>query len=431
MQNNSMPNNLADWLKYIDTISFTKIDLGLERITAVAAKLDLLKPDAFVVTVAGTNGKGSTCAYLGSILQACDLRVGIYSSPHLFKFNERISINGMWASDDELCEAFTAIEEVRSELNITLTYFEFSTLAALWLFSSTKLDVIILEVGLGGRLDAVNIIDANLAIITSIGLDHTEWLGNTHAQIVSEKLGIVRPNIPIIYGDVNPPQIVLDTIGGDSNFYLSSRDYQFKLNTKDRSKFNYVSENYKFDNLPNPGLLSSAASAVCAATIICPDIEQEFISDGLQVAYIPGRLELHKAYIKGKLLYVIFDVAHNPPAVQFLANNLQELNILTPNNKLYAVFSILNDKDLPAMLEVMPKIESFAISELGCDRTQKIEVIKHNLQQVKANFSEHQNIADALHYQINQADDNDVIVIFGSFYVVSEAKQAFKQLQVK
>jgi len=430
-----MPNNLEAWLKYIDTISLNQVELGLERITQVAGKLNLLQTDSFVVTVAGTNGKGSTCAYLGSILQACDLTVGIYSSPHLFKFNERITINGMWADDEELCEAFEIIEEARAELNIPLTYFEFGTLAALWLFSSTKLDVIILEVGLGGRLDAVNMMDADLAIITSIGLDHMQYLGNTTAQIAEEKLGVVRPNIPVIYADNNPPQIILNALANNKDFYLANRDYQFTTHN-DQQKyhagtFDYASEKYEFNNLPNPGFANNAAGAVCAASIIYSAITEKQIAQGLIDAYVPGRFELHNLRIKGKLLNIVFDVAHNPPAVSFLSDNLVKRQLISADNKLYAVFSVLDDKDLQGMLQVMPKISNFAIVELDCERGQKIDEINNNLQQINANISQHTNIAEALNYQINQANDGDVIVVFGSFYVVSEAKKAFSKLSLR
>ncbi len=199
--------NLKQWLSYLEQLHPNEIDMGLARVQDVAQRLRLPRLAKKIVTVTGTNGKGSTCALLASLVAGQGLSVGVYSSPHLLRYNERVRINAEEVSDAQLCAAFTAVEEARAE--VSLTYFEMGTLAAFWLFAQSSLDVVILEVGLGGRLDAVNIVDSDVAVVTSIGIDHKDWLGDTRDSVAYEKAGIFRPELPAVCGDIDPPEQLL------------------------------------------------------------------------------------------------------------------------------------------------------------------------------------------------------------------------------
>lgn len=224
--------SLGEWLAYLERLHPSAIDMGLERSREVAQRLGLGKPAPLVVTVTGTNGKGSTCAFLASLIAAQGQRVGVYSSPHLLRYNERVLLDGREASDEELCRAFTAVEAARGE--ISLTYFEMGTLAAFWLFERAQLDAVVLEVGLGGRLDAVNLVDADLALITSIGLDHADWLGDTRESVAFEKAGIMRAGMPALCGDLDPPQPLLEqAVTLDTPLFLRGRDYDLNVQAQD------------------------------------------------------------------------------------------------------------------------------------------------------------------------------------------------------
>jgi len=418
-------NNLESWLNYIDSIHFSEIDLGLSRIKEVAQRLDLLKPSAKVVTVAGTNGKGSTCAYLSALLGAANLNVGVYSSPHLIAFNERIRINNEYAKDDDICTTFKIIDAVRA--NISLTYFEFATLAALYLFKKANLDVIILEVGLGGRLDAVNIINADFAIITSIGFDHTKWLGEELSQIATEKLGILRTGIPLIYADDNQLAIVVQTSKNlNCQTYLKNRDFSFT--EQNATYWRYQSKDLVINDIPNPNLLlNNAAIALQAAKLIHPLITAEQIKQGFSTAYISGRFEQISINYQHQQRHMILDVAHNPPAAKFLMTNLVKNHSA---QKIHAVFSVLDDKDYAGIIDCLtPVIANWAIAQLDCSRGQNSTIIANHLRTLTHKVSEHLTVSDALIYQLNQTTNDDVILIFGSFYVVSAAKITLNNLQ--
>ncbi|WP_259769088.1 Mur ligase family protein, partial [Pseudomonas protegens] len=219
---------LGDWLAYLEQLHPSAIDMGLERSQQVVARMGLGKPAPRVITVTGTNGKGSTCAFVASLLRAQGLQVGVYSSPHLLRYNERVQINGVEATDQQLCEAFVAVEVGRGD--VSLTYFEMGTLAAFWLFQRAALDAVVLEVGLGGRLDAVNLVDADLALVTSIGVDHIEYLGDSRESVAFEKAGIFRAGAPALCGDLNPPQPLLDKARElGCPLFLRGRDFDLGL----------------------------------------------------------------------------------------------------------------------------------------------------------------------------------------------------------
>lgn len=335
---------LEDWLHYLDTLHPKAIDMGLDRIREVAQALDL-SLDCVKITVAGTNGKGSTCAMLEVILLDAGYRVGQYTSPHLLRFNERIRVNGQEASDADIVARFERIEAVRGDT--TLTYFEMATLAALLLFQDTPLDVVILEVGLGGRLDAVNLIDTDCAILTSVDLDHTAYLGNTREAIGWEKAHIFRSGVPAICADPVPPQTVVDyaqEIGAD--FWRFGTDFNY---SGDRQQWAYGGRQQRRNALGYPALRGANqlinASAALAALESLRDrlvVTQQNVRQGLLHVNLPGRMQI----LPG-LPATILDVGHNPHAVATLGQNLDSMGHY-PHT--YAVVGMLHDKEIEATL---------------------------------------------------------------------------------
>ncbi|MBV2180290.1 MAG: bifunctional tetrahydrofolate synthase/dihydrofolate synthase [Castellaniella sp.] len=335
---------LADWLAYLETLHPKAIDLGLDRIRAVAARLEL-SLDCVKITVAGTNGKGSTCAMLESILLDAGYHVGEYTSPHLLRFNERIRIDGQEASDADIVAQLERIESVRGD--VTLTYFEMTTLAALLLFQAARLDVVVLEVGLGGRLDAVNLIDADCAILTSVDLDHMAYLGNTREAIGWEKAHIFRPGKPAICADPVPPQTVIDyaqEIGAD--LWRFGTDFNY---SGDRQQWAYGGRDQRRNALGYPSLRGANqllnASAALAALETLRDrlvVTQQNVRNGLLHVSLPGRMQI----LPG-LPATILDVGHNPHAASALGQNLDSMGHY-PHT--YAVVGMLHDKDIETTL---------------------------------------------------------------------------------
>ncbi|MFB0975599.1 MAG: bifunctional tetrahydrofolate synthase/dihydrofolate synthase, partial [Tolumonas sp.] len=270
--------SLSDWLSYLEQIHPQQIDLGLQRVKTVAERADLTRLPGIVITVGGTNGKGSTCAMLASILQAAGYSTGVYASPHLLRYNERVKINGSEVSDEDLCSAFFEIEQKRAE--ISLTFFEFGTLAAFAVFKKCQPDVILLEVGLGGRLDATNIIDADISVITSIDLDHCDWLGDTREAIAVEKAGIYRPGKPAICGEPNPPQTLYTAADQiDARLYEVGEQFSYQLAGE---SWEFQGQHWQLKNLPVPALpLQNAATVLAALEHIPLSISQDAIHNGL------------------------------------------------------------------------------------------------------------------------------------------------------
>lgn len=335
---------LQEWLGYLETLHHTSIELGLDRIRAVAAKLGLTYP--FVkITVGGTNGKGSTCAMLEAILLSSGYKVGLYTSPHLIDFNERIRVNGELASDEQIVQQFQQIEAGRGD--ISLTYFEYTTLAALMLFEAEKLDVAVLEVGLGGRLDAVNLVDTDCAIITSIDLDHTDYLGDTREKIGWEKAHIFRAGRPAICVDPIPPQTVLDyaaEIGAD--LWLFGKDFNY---SGDRLQWAYGGRAQRRSGLAYPALrganqLLNATAALAAIEALRPQlvVPQQAVRIGLAQVSLPGRLQI----LPGTPT-IVLDVAHNPHAAAALGQNLDGMAYYPYT---HAVVGMLNDKDVAGVI---------------------------------------------------------------------------------
>jgi len=415
-----MPNDLTGWLAYLEHLHPTSIELGLERVAAVAQRLKLQRPAKQVITVTGTNGKGSTCALLAALLQTQKRKVGVYSSPHLLRYNERVRINGRQASDNELCQAFAAVEAVRGDTS--LTYFEMGTLAAFWLFERAALDVAVLEVGLGGRLDAVNLIDADLAIITNIALDHGEWLGHSREQVAFEKAAIFRTGRPALCGDLNPPPPIAETAqklaaplflrGFSYDFAQTDTSWHWRGQTLQGTQ-------RQLHNLPLPSLpLPSAALALQAYALLDLPWQPEILADALVHTQLAGRMQRLPLNWQGKSLTLLLDVGHNPNAADYLAEQLAA----EPARQHLAVFGLLNDKDLSGVITpLLPLVRHWAVAELPTPRSLAASELVTALQILSATVKPYPTIVDALKAQCEQAQDGDEILVFGSFYCVSEA----------
>ncbi len=418
------PTTLIDWLTRLESLHPKAIDMGLERVAAVWQRLGVTL-GCPVVTVGGTNGKGSTCAMLESILMQGGYRVGLYTSPHLIDFNERARIDGRVATDEQLVTAFEAVEAARGE--VSLTYFEFTTLAILKLFADAGLDAVILEVGLGGRLDAVNIIDADVAIVTSVDLDHMDYLGDTREKIGVEKAGIFRPGKVAICSDPQPPQSLLDhasAIGAD--LWLFGRDFNY---AGDRQQWNYGGRAMRRNSLAYPSLRGANqllnASAALAALEALRDrlpLGAQEVRTGLVLVDLPGRFQV----LPGRPS-VILDVAHNPHAAATLAQNLDNMGF---HPYTFAVFGAMADKDIAGVLsQVKDKIDHWCLTDLPMPRAATAAALAGKLQD--AGISDNPaagaersvrcfaSPADAYADARKRAGENDRIVVFGSFLTVA------------
>lgn len=411
------PTTAQQWLAYIEALHPKSIAMGLDRVKAVADNLKL-KPNFPIITVAGTNGKGSTCAMLSQIYTEAGFSVGCYTSPHLMRYNERVRINQQEISDADLCSAFAAVEQARG--NVALTYFEMGTLAAMWHFCQSKLDVLVLEVGLGGRLDAVNIFEPACSIVTAIDLDHMEYLGDTREKIGFEKAGIFRPNVLAICGDENPPNSLIDYAKQiDAPLKLLNQDFYVK---KVVNGWQYTDEKQPI-LLPSLGLhgafqLNNAACAITAVQYLTPflPVKIAHIYNALQAVSLVGRF-----YSVSQHPNIIVDVAHNPQAALSLAHNLQNTACA---GKTLAVFAMLADKDISGVIQaVAPFIDEWFIADNHSVRGAKAPELQDKLMQHKPNaqIDLFGNVASALAAACKIATKNDRIIVFGSFYTVADA----------
>jgi len=407
---------LNEWIDWQCKLHSTNMDFNLSRIKEVARRLNVHKTVAKVFTVAGTNGKGSTVAILESVLLESGYNVGSYTSPHLIEFNERIKINKISADTEEICKAFELIEENRKDT--TLTFFEFSTLAALIIFSQKNLDVIILEVGLGGRLDAVNIIDPDVSIITSIGYDHTAILGDDLELIAFEKSGIMRKNKPTIISYENIHQSIIKNskeIG--SNLEIINKNFSYKIISDKKWLFSNI-DGVEIES-ENPGIkgllqINNAAS-VLQALHICDGIElnNEKAIKGIKNSSILGRFQ-----IINSSPVTVLDIAHNEQSIEILIKNLKEY---FPHSNYHAVFSVLKDKNVNQMLNLAKEFfKSWHISNSDNERALEVKELKLNnffiLEETNTYDSIEEAYKGALEYS---KKENDVIVVFGSSYTVS------------
>lgn len=399
--------------------------MGLDRVAEVKRRLDLTF-SCPVIVVAGTNGKGSTCAMLESILLRAGYRVGLYIKPHFLKFNERARIRGEMASDDELIASFEAVEAACGE--ISLSYFEFTTLAICHLFTQTKLDVVILEVGLGGRLDAVNVIDGDVSIVTSIDIDHADYLGDTREAIGFEKAGIFRAGKPAVCGDPVPPQSLIDhanAVGAD--LWLFGRDFNY---SGDKQQWNYGGRTMRRNSLGYPSLRGANqllnASAVLAALEILrfqlPVGAQE-VRSGLMLVDLPGRFQV----MPGRPS-VILDVAHNPHAAAALNQNLGSMGFF-PNT--FAVFGAMADKDIDGIVRrLKDSIQHWCLTDLPLPRAAAATDLKQKLLEAgvvpgpESSIETFATPAAAYENALGRAGEGDRIVVFGSFLTVAGVMEA-------
>lgn len=413
--------SLGEWLAYLEQLHPSAIDMGLDRSREVARRLGLGKPAPLVITVTGTNGKGSTCAFLASLLAEQGQRVGVYSSPHLLRYNERVVLQGREASDAELCQAFAAVEAARGE--ISLTYFEMGTLAAFWLFERAGLDAVVLEVGLGGRLDAVNLVDADLALITSIGLDHADWLGDTRESVAFEKAGIMRAGKPALCADLDPPQPLLNqALNLDTPLYLRGRDYDLSVDEQDWSWYGLDTQGrvLRLEQLPLLDLpMENAALALQAYALLPLPWSAEAIRRALLATRVTGRLDRRQVDWRGKALTLLLDVGHNPHAADYLAQRLQSRPV---SGKRRAVFGLLADKDLPGVVApLLGEVDEWAVAPLATPRSRPAQALADHLQGLGAVVTLHPDVHAALDAQCERAAEGDEILLFGSFFCVAEA----------
>ena len=446
--------NLHDWLTHLESLHPKTIALGLERVAQVKERLNL-QPNFPIIIVGGTNGKGSVCAMLEAILHAAGYKVGCYTSPHLLDYNERVRIAKQQASDAELCASFAKIEVARKGLpppcrgrdgegveahevyphpnlplergkeplssshEVPLTYFEFGTLAAMQCFIEHKVDVAILEVGLGGRLDAVNVFDADCAVVTSVDIDHVDYLGDTREKIAFEKAGIFRSGRVAICADGDVPQVLrqhAQEIGAE--LWCIGSEFGF---TPHQGQWDYRSKIGSRSALPIPALRGAFqlhnASAVLAALDALKDklpVSMEAVRRGLVEVELAGRFQ----FVPGQP-QLILDVAHNPHAARSLAQNLANL----PPAKTFAVFAMLKDKDMAGVVQALDKqINVWMVAGIDAPRGAAAAELAQVLQdaQVHGEVKACDSIADALHEASNRAGENDRIAAFGSFYTVAE-----------
>ena len=421
MASDPHPATLEAWLGYIEGLHPQAVVMGLDRVAAVRDALDLT-PSFIQITVGGTNGKGSACAMLEAILRHAGYKTGCYTSPHLTRYNERVRIDCREATDANLVAAFDAVDSARGAT--ALTYFEFGTLAAIWLFMRHHVDVAILEVGLGGRLDAVNAFDPACALVMSVDLDHMDYLGTTREEIGFEKAGIFRPGRPAICSAVPAPQSLVQharDIG--AHLLLRERDFGY---TADRSQWQYWGPGGKKHGLPHPALRGSVqlvnATACLAALDALRDSLPVTMGDtraGLVLAENPGRFQV----LPGRPA-VILDVAHNPEAARALAESLVQMG---RRGRTIAVFSMLRDKDIRGVIDaVKTRVDCWCIAPVDTPRAASVELIERHLRDALAAplVTSRIDVAAAYAHACEIATEDDKILVFGSFYTVAAVMRA-------
>ena len=414
----STSRTLAEWLAYIETRHPRSIELGLERVREVAARLGLQRPAAQVVTVAGTNGKGSTVAFIEAIARADGWKVGAYSSPHLLRYNERVRIDGAEAADDELAAAFAAVEAARGDT--PLTYFEYGTLAALWLFQQAALDLAVLEVGLGGRLDAVNIVDPDVAVITTVDVDHVDWLGSDREAIGQEKAGIARAWKPLVLGEIDPPSSVLRhayAIG--ANAIRAGSDYFHEPAGEGQWQWREIGTELL---LPDPQLAApvqraNAAAAIAALRALPRSPAEPACAAGVAAARIPGRLER----FEHDGVEVVVDVAHNPQAARELA---AWAKARPASGATAMVLAVLADKDAAAIVQALEGcVDRWHLAGLeGIARGEAVDALAARLAgTAAATGSRDASVEAALARALAQSAPGDRVVVAGSFHTAAAA----------
>ena len=426
-ENLSVKNrSLQEWLGYLEGIDPNRIELGLNRVKVVAAKLNLLKIAAYTIEVAGTNGKGSTAALIAGALNKSGIKTGLYTSPHLHVFTERVNIGGKNVDEALLCKAFYAVYEAAEQCGVSLTYFEYTTLAAFYCFKAENVQAVVLEIGLGGRLDAVNVVDADIAVITSIGFDHTALLGNTLAKIAYEKAGIIKKGAAAcVVGKIDFEALnVIEAKAKAENVPLFCEDRDFNADFSDDGFWYKQGNRSDFYPLPKIPYICAASSITVLNLLknLGADITVSAVNSALKTVSLPGRMQKICSFPT-----IYFDVAHNPPAALHLKQSLSNL----PQTKgiKRAVVGMLKDKDIESVLHILKdSFDMWYVASLPGARGQSKERLKDALEQelgknaVFCNkIKDYSCVKDALHAAVDEAHAEDTIIVFGSFVTVGEA----------
>lgn len=425
-------SSLESWLQYISSVHPREIELGLGRTQRVAARLGIGKPAALVVTVAGTNGKGSCVATMETVLQQAGLRTGCYTSPHIHSFNERIRIDASDVSDDSLIAALEAIDAARG--GESLSYFEFATLAGLLLFRESQVDVALLEVGLGGRLDAVNIVDADVAVISSIGIDHTDWLGNDIESIAAEKAGIMRPHAPTVFGGEQPPRALVERAEQlGSVLLINGQDFRADTDAEG-STWRWRGQDRRaraldWRRLPLPGLLlSNVATALQALMLLPISLEQETVGPALAGLGLAGRFDKRRDLDSGRM--AIFDVGHNVAAMQQLGIRLQDYKAQKKGaGRIIAVLAVMADKDVAGMITALEYcVDIWYIAQVDQARSMAADEVAQTLKDVgiaadHGRILQFDSVESAYRAACDQSDAEDTVLVTGSFYTVAAVRR--------
>lgn len=427
LQRRSMPvKTLDDWLRWMEELHPKKWDLGLKRVKAVAKRLDLLDPGGTIFLVAGTNGKGSTVALIEAIASNSGLRTGTATSPHLEKFNERIAVNGTAVADEVICDALERIDQARAD--ISLTYFEFGTLAALYIFKKLVLDVVVLEVGLGGRLDAMNIVEPDVCVVTTIDLDHQDWLGEDREQIGREKAGIFRHSLPAVVGDPNMPRSIA-IVAASVEAHLVARDKQFGCHRSENSwDFWGVGKNSRqvmLKDLPYPQLhLDNAIVAIAAWIQSGLPLDADSVSNSLANTRLRGRQQL----IEGEIP-VILDVAHNPQAAAYLAEQLTSSQI---EGSTHAIVAMYADKDCEGFLSILGTVVDYwYLAGMAEDRGESADKLKTRLSSDdRSRIKTYDRVGTAYEDVMVNASRGDRVLVCGSFAAVAEVLRAMRLTEI-
>ena len=413
--------NLSQWLEYLESIHPSEIEMGLGRVNSVAQAMQLIRPAGKVILVAGTNGKGSTVTYCRSILLQAGFSVGSYMSPHLHIYNERVMINGVMASDEDLIESFEVIDQARGD--VTLTYFEVGTLSALYLFKKFHVDFAVIEVGLGGRLDATNVVDPDVSVVTSIGLDHQDWLGDDIDKIAFEKAGVYRKDKAAVCGQLNVSKGLVDyakNIG--ANLLLRGND--FSLDISD-STWNWRGKSIDqteicFNNMPLPNLpLENAATALQALVQIYPDLKQDQVEQGLKQAMLPGRMQVIETPFNG-----VLDVGHNPQAAKLVAQRCADASV---KGRRYGLLAMLDDKDANGVVsELKDVVDEWCLAGISGYRGQSSDQLAKKLEGLMFTSKQYGTIESALDDLAVTMTADDEVLIMGSFMTVAAAQNWLK-----
>ena len=433
-------SSLTEWLDYMQQIHVSAIDMGLSRVLPVAEALGVVqsaKDDAYVFTVAGTNGKGSTTAVIAQMCQAAGYKTALYQSPHLSVFNERVRINGEMVSDETLIDAFSKVEAARLRCALTLSFFEMTTLAALLIFAEADCDVWVLEVGLGGRLDVVNIIDPDMAVITNIAIDHVDWLGDSVEDIGREKAGILRDGITLVYGATAMPASVQQAIDTHkATCYQAGQDFDYREVDTDVWQYSNAAVTMQ---LPRPALSLTNTTNALSAVLASPlNIDKKAIEQALQTVKLAGRFDYRETHNR----HWLFDVAHNEQGVEFLLAQLLPLwqqhiakqdgseQVTSKPASIKMLFSMLGDKDINKVVQRLTEaglpISDWFIAEIDYPRAASTEQLQSILASYvdSAQIHEFKRLSEATDAVINDSQAQDLIVVCGSFHTIGEALAA-------